>query len=305
MSHRLAIMNQETCALRTLSHRLASAALGRMSPEAVRRIADIAVRPRWTAEALRRICARTGDESALAELVEQSGLVHPEGPELVLDPALALAGIKSREPSPAWLRAAAEELASAGDVVAATDLAIAAGAVEDAERLLGAHEGRLLQTASAGDLDRWLAAVGERSPALGSRLAALRARLTERLAPPAQSSPPGSRERTAPLFGRLARGLDTVRVLSVVGSIVVWGVSPGTRSGAPWCSSCSSPASRAGRTTGSPRPGSPWPRSCSCSPSARSTSPPSRAAGRSGFSSTPASSSAWGRCSRPSASTPG
>ena len=224
LSHRLAIMNQETGALRTLSHRLASAALGRMSPEAVRLIADIAVRPRWTAEALRRICARTGDESALAELVEQSGLVHPEGPELVLDPALALAGIKAREPSPAWLRAAAEELASAGDVVAATDLAIAAGAVEDAERLLGAHEGRLLQTASAGDLDRWLAAVGERSPALGSRLAALRARLTERLVPPAPSSPPGSRERTAPLFGRLARGLDTVRVLSVVGSIVVFGL---------------------------------------------------------------------------------
>ena len=77
-----------------------------------------------------------------------------------MDPTfLALAGPEVREPNPAWLRAASEEMAEAGDVVAATDLALAAGAVEDAERLLGAHETRLLQTASSGDLDRWLATV--------------------------------------------------------------------------------------------------------------------------------------------------
>ena len=95
-------------------------------------------------------CARTGDEGALAELIEQSALLRADGSDLVVDPTfLALAGPEVREPNPAWLRAASEVMAEAGDVVAATDLALAAGAVEDAERLLGAHETRLLQTASS------------------------------------------------------------------------------------------------------------------------------------------------------------
>ncbi|HWC03913.1 MAG TPA: anion permease [Methylomirabilota bacterium] len=225
LSHRLTAMNLETGVLRALSHRLAAAAFGRIGPEAMRLVAGIAMRPRWTAETLRRICARTRDERALAELVEESGLLHLDGADLVLDPAvLALAGAKLPEPSPVWLRAAAEELASAGDVIAATDLALAAGAVEDAERLLGTHEARLLQTASARDLDRWLAVVGERSPALGSRLTALKTRLTERMTAPAAAAAPGSRERTAPLFGRLARGLTTVRALSAAASIAAFGL---------------------------------------------------------------------------------
>ncbi len=161
----------------------------------------------------------------MTELVEQSGLLHAEGTELVVDPTfLALAGPDVREPNPAWLRAAAEEMAAAGEVIGATDLALAAGAVEDAEKLLGAHETRLLQTASAGDLDRWLEAVGERSPALGARLAALRARLSERMAAAAQPAPPGSRERRAPLIGRLASGLATVRALSALASLAVFGL---------------------------------------------------------------------------------
>lgn len=223
LSLRLAAMNQETGALRGLGHRLATAALGRLSPAAVRLLGDVAVRPRWAAETLRRTCARTGDADALTELVEQSGLLRAEGTDLVLDPAfLAIAGGELREPNAAWLRTAAEEMVAAGDVVAATDLALAAGAIEEAEKLLGDHEAHLLQTASAGDLDRWLAAVGERAPALGARLSGLRTRLTERLATPAQPAAPGSRERAAPLFGRLARQFATVRALSALAAIVIF-----------------------------------------------------------------------------------
>jgi CRP-like cAMP-binding protein len=228
LSLRLAAMNHETGVLRALGHRLATAALGRLSPGALHLVGNVATRPRWTAETLRRTCARTGDADALTELVGQSGLLRLDGAELVVDPAfLAIAGGDARdvrEPNPAWLRAAAEELAADGDVVAATDLALAAGAVEDAERLLGTHEARLLETASAGDLDRWLAAVGERAPALGSRLGALRARLVERMEPPAQPAAPGSRERAAPLLGRLAQGLATVRVLSALAALVAFGL---------------------------------------------------------------------------------
>ena len=178
LSLRLAAMNLETGALRAFSHRLTSAALGRLSRPAAALLAGVATRSRWTAETLRRACARTGDEGALAELIEQSALLRADGSDLVVDPTfLALAGPEVREPNPAWLRAASEVMAEAGDVVAATDLALAAGAVEDAERLLGAHETRLLQTASSGDLDRWLATVSERAPTLGARLGALRTRL--------------------------------------------------------------------------------------------------------------------------------
>ena len=183
----------------------------------------MAARPRWAKDTLQRVCARTGDEAALTELVEQSGVLRAEGEDLLVDPTfLALAGANGREPSPAWLRAAAEELASDGDVVGATDLALAAGAVEDAERLLGVHEARLLQTASAGDLDRWLTAVGERAPALGARLGALRTRLAERMKPAVKVGAPSSRELAAPLFGRLARGLATARALSALAAIVVF-----------------------------------------------------------------------------------
>ena len=158
LSHRLAAMNHEAGALRALGHRLATAALGRLSPGRARLVASVAARPRWAAETLRRVCARTGDEAALTELVEQSGLLRAEGEDLVVDPTfLAIAGEDGAGAEPRLAPGRRRGAGRAGDVVAATDLALAAGAVEDAERLLGAHEARLLQTASAGDLDRWLA----------------------------------------------------------------------------------------------------------------------------------------------------
>ena len=210
LSLRLAAMNLETGALRAFSHRLTSAALGRLSRPAAALLAGVATRSRWTAETLRRACARTGDEGALAELIEQSALLRADGSDLVVDPTfLALAGPEVREPNPAWLRAASEVMAEAGDVVAATDLALAAGAVEDAERLLGAHETRLLQTASSGDLDRWLATV-------------LRTRLSERLTTPAEAAAPGSRERATPLLGRVARQFTTVRALATIAAIAIF-----------------------------------------------------------------------------------
>lgn len=223
LSLRLAAMNLETGALRAFSHRLTSAAIGRLSRPAAALLAGVATRSRWTAETLRRACARTGDEGALAELIEQSALLRADGSDLVVDPTfLALAGPEVREPNPAWLRAASEVMAEAGDVVAATDLALAAGAVEDAERLLGAHETRLLQTASSGDLDRWLATVSERAPTLGARLGALRTRLSERLTPPAEAAAPGSRERATPLLGRVARQFTTVRALATIAAIAIF-----------------------------------------------------------------------------------
>src|SRR5262245_35746123 len=183
LSQRLATMSHEAGTYRAFSHRLTTAALGRLSPGAGRLIADMAARPRWHAETLVRICARTGDEGALTELIEQSGLLRSEGTDFVVDPTfLEVSGPNLREPNAAWLRAAADELAAAGDVVAATDLALTAGAVEDAEKLVGTYETHLLGTASAGDLDRWLAAVGGRSPALGTRFGALRTQLRERTA---------------------------------------------------------------------------------------------------------------------------
>src|SRR5262249_29284568 len=122
LSHRLSVMNQETGALRALSHRLSTAAMGRLSPAAERLIACVSVRARWAAETLRRTCERPGDAEALTELVEKSGLLHADGADLVVDSTfLDVVGADVRDPNPAWLRAAAEEIAAAGDVVAATD----------------------------------------------------------------------------------------------------------------------------------------------------------------------------------------
>jgi len=221
LSQRLAAISHEAGTLRTFSHRLALAALGRLTPEAARLVADVAVRPRWKADTLRRICSRTGDQIRLTEL-EQSGLVRLEGADLVLDPVFrSLTGGDLREHNPAWQRAAADELAADGEIVAATDLVLVAGAVEDARMFLRTHEAHLLQTASAGDLDRWLATVGGRVPAIGSRLSALRARLTERMGGPPVPTP-GSRERRAPLFGRVAHQLTTVRALSALSAILLF-----------------------------------------------------------------------------------
>jgi CRP-like cAMP-binding protein/di/tricarboxylate transporter len=225
LSHRLVAMNRETSALLALSHRLGAAALARLSPAASRLIPGVAARPGWDPEVLRRTCARTGDEGALTELIEQSGLLKREGPALVVDRTLlGIAGADaSQRPDPAWLRTAAEEMAASGDVVAATDLAVAAGAVEDAEKLLRAHEARLLETASARDFDRWVEAVGGQAPALGTRLGDLRTRLAQLPSTPAQP-PPGSRERAVPLFGRLARRFTTMRALSALAAVVVFGL---------------------------------------------------------------------------------
>src|SRR5215470_7134628 len=85
LSHRLAVMNHETGALRALSHRLSTAAMGRLSPGAARLVADVSVRPRWAAATLQKTCTRTGDADALAELVEKSGLFHVDGSDLVVD----------------------------------------------------------------------------------------------------------------------------------------------------------------------------------------------------------------------------
>ena len=219
-------MNLETGALLAFSHRLTAAALGRLSPAAARLLAGIAMRSHWTAEALHRhLRPHRGRGRARRASSEQSALLRADGADLVVDPTfLALAGPEVREPNPAWLRAASEQMAGAGEVVAATDLALAAGAVEDAEKLLGTHETRLLQTASAGDLDRWLATVSERSPNLGARLGALRTRLSERLAAPAEAPAPGSRERATPPRPARPGPAATVRALASIAAVVIFGL---------------------------------------------------------------------------------
>jgi CRP-like cAMP-binding protein len=219
LSVRLATLNHEAGALRALGERLARAAVAQLGPEALRLVAGIAVRARWDAETLRRICARTSDEPALLKRLEQSGVLVAGGETLAADPTfVAVAGASLGEPDPAWLLAAADELARAGDVVGATDLALAAGAVEDAERLLGTHEVRLLEAASCADVDRWLERVRERAPALGERLARLRARLADGPAAPAVA--PGTRERAAPLLA-FARRLATARALSAAAAVTL------------------------------------------------------------------------------------
>jgi CRP-like cAMP-binding protein len=221
LSLRLAAVNREAGALRGLSQRLAGAALARLSPPAIRLLASLALRPRWDGEMLRRTCAGTGDGATLDALVEHGGVLRVEGSALAVDPTfVAVARETLGQPDPAWLRAAAEELANTGDIVGATDLALAAGAVEDAERLLGAHESRLLEIASPEDLDRWLEAVRERAPAVAGRLSALRSRLGQRAA--VAPVPAGGRERFAPLLGRLARQLATARALAAALAFVAF-----------------------------------------------------------------------------------
>jgi CRP-like cAMP-binding protein len=226
LSQRLAAMTHDAGALRALGHRLATAALGRLGPSGPRLLADLAVRARWNAELVRRVCARTGDEALLAELANHGGLLRADGDDLVVDTTLlAVAGHEVGEPRPEWLRVAAEELAASGDVVGATDLALAAGALEDAERLLAAYEARLLETVSPRDLDRWASALGERAPDLSGHLQALRARLAERVARPTPPGAPSSRELAAPLFGLLPRGLTTARGASAVVSVAIFAVA--------------------------------------------------------------------------------
>jgi CRP-like cAMP-binding protein len=217
LSARLAALNHEAVGLRALGERLARAALAQLGPEALRLIAGLAARARWDAETLRRICARTANEPALLKRLEQAGVLLADGTTLAADPTLlALSRETLGDPDPGWLRAAADELAREGDIVGATDLALAAGAVEDAERLLGDHEGRLLESASCADVDRWLERARDRAPALGDRLTGLRARLAAATPPPVT---PGTRERAAPLLAGLARRLATAQALSAIAAV--------------------------------------------------------------------------------------
>jgi hypothetical protein len=48
----------------------------------------------------------------------------------------------------------------------------------------------------------------------------LRTRLADRRAPARQAAGPGSRERAAPLFSRLAREFTTVRALSALAAVI-------------------------------------------------------------------------------------
>jgi CRP-like cAMP-binding protein len=227
LSQRLAAMTHEASALRALSQRLVAASLERLGPAASRLLADVAARPRWPAETLRRICARTGEAAALDQLADHGGPLRADGQDLVVDPTFlaAAGGSALGQARPEWLRAAAEELAAAGDVVGATDLALAAGALEDAERFMALHEERLLDTVSPVDVTRWASAIGDRAAALHGRLAALRSRLAARGASPAAEVAPGTRERTAPLLGPLPRGLATAQALSALAAAVVFALS--------------------------------------------------------------------------------
>ncbi len=227
--HRLATMTHEAATLRQIGHRLATAALGRWSPDALQLAAALVVRPRWPGEALRRLCEQTGTDVALLEVLEQHGLLHRQDADFVVDPGvLGLAEIKLPPADPAWLRTAADELAAAGDVVGAMDLALAAGAAEDCARHLAAHESRLLEVAGVPDVERWATVAGTRAPDLLPQLGAFRARIAARGSAPAPAVSAGARERVSPLLGRLVR-LATVRTLAAalaLGIFVLGWVAP-------------------------------------------------------------------------------
>ena len=114
LSLRLAAMNLETGALRAFSHRLTAAALGRLSPPGGPRCSPAS--PRDPGGPPRRSAGPAPAPGTRARSPSWSSsprLLRADGSDLVVDPTfLALAGPEVREPNPAWLRAASEEMAA-------------------------------------------------------------------------------------------------------------------------------------------------------------------------------------------------
>ena len=171
---------------------------------------------RWTAETLRRICARTGDDEradrahrAVRPAARRWGgpgrrpdflaIAGPERPRAESRLACGLHPRRWRQPA----RSSRPRTSHSRRARSRTPRGCSAPTRPVCSRP------RPPGTSTAGSRR---SASARRRSGPGSR--ALRTRLSERMAAAADGPAPGSRERAAPLFGRLARGLATVRALA-------------------------------------------------------------------------------------------
>jgi len=216
LSQRLAATTHEAGELRVVGRELAERALSLLSPAGCRLLAALLLRAEWPADVVARASTRTQRTAALAELDALPGLLHQDGASVRVDRAFVrLAEPPAAEPDADWLQAAAEELRGAGDVVAALDLDVAAGALDRLRRRIAADEPALVQAAAPGDVARWIARIGVSDPALSERLAALGSRLARRGrgpdggpgAGPRQAGGPGSAGRRIVVLRAVGAGL--------------------------------------------------------------------------------------------------
>ncbi len=208
LTERLALSNRQLAAARAAAHTLARAALRLLSPGAIALLGGLLTRPRWEAEVLARICARTGQEQALVDLEQVPGFVVRGESWVAAEASTAeLISEALPEPAPTWLEVASDELARAGDAVGAVELALRGTAFPRAAALLAAEQARLAATVAVNDVDRWVLRAAA-DDALGALLAELRTMVLARR--------PGPRGRSRQPRGRSA--LNRLRVrLRVVG----------------------------------------------------------------------------------------
>lgn len=224
LTQRLAITSHELGTVRVAAHQLAAAALRLLSPRALALLRGLVTRPRWDAEVVARICARTGQDGALADLEQMPGFVVRSGSQLGADGAIAgLIGSALGEPDATWLEVAGEELARVGDAVGAVELALRAGAFPRAADLLSAEEARLLDTAAIEDVERWIARAAD-AP-IGARLTELLPRIVARRASDGRARGPAVGARPRSPLKRLWRWLHVLRparIAATVAALVIF-----------------------------------------------------------------------------------
>jgi CRP-like cAMP-binding protein/di/tricarboxylate transporter len=197
LSQRLAASTHELGTVLATGRHLAEAAARALPSEARMLLASLASRPAWDAEVMARVIADTGANGALAALEAIPGLIRRDAGTMSLDPGFVeLAGDQLGTASPVWLGVAAAELARAGDLVGAVELALGAGLANEASRLLVDGRERLEATATTADVDRWVTRMGA-EPELGRRLAGLRMALETRRAAQAAQGAPSAGKPTA------------------------------------------------------------------------------------------------------------
>jgi CRP-like cAMP-binding protein/di/tricarboxylate transporter len=216
---RLALTSRELSAMRRAAHRLALSALRRLSPGALGLLRVLVTRPAWEAAVLARVAARVGHGDALAELEQAPGFVVRAGDRLAADEAtMGLIGTELGEPEDAWLGAASEELARAGDAIGAVEVALRAGAPSRAADLLAAEEARLVDAASVEDVDRWVARAAD--PALAARFAELRPRIAAGRRAERHGRGPGVAARARSPLSGLRRWLNVRRPTAVAATVL-------------------------------------------------------------------------------------
>ncbi len=216
LTERLALSSRQLASTRAAAHQLARSALPLLSPGARELLGGLITRPRWEAEVLARICARTGQEQALVDLERVPGFVVRGDSWVAADKSTAeLISDALTAPAPTWLEVAGDELARAGDAVGAVELALRGKAFPRVAALLTAEQARLVDTVSVDDVDRWVfGAVADET--LAAQLAELRARAVARRRPGLRGRGRQPRGRSA-----LSRLRFRLRVMGLRRSVAV------------------------------------------------------------------------------------